>query len=148
MKTTQKKYVLFTAILVVLLVAFAFSLLFSGGTIPLAQYKWKVISQNQSLILDKVGNTVVGPGNIELYAKYPFIIGTILANGVVTHFAIDISKDKVAFIPQVEYLSFMKRNEIDVTSNQYVTFYDLRGQHASSEKLTKLQENLKSQVSE
>jgi len=126
------------ALLCVMLIAFGYH---NATTIGLNGVTWKRIKINghDEILKSPKGCVLVGPGNIHLWGKYPYLAGDILANGVVGYFIIDMRDYSVIFPSSYDG---MKSKVINFQNT--VTFGDLNGQWAKREKLIALRSLLKS----
>ena len=137
----KKKLFFIALVLFLLLFCFVYFVIKNKNKILLETVTWKYVGNNQSVILDRDGRLMLGPANLTIWGKYPYIVGDCFsADRKSKYFIIDMVTNNIYLYNNFQQLK--KLHAIEFNLNEFVTFQDLRGQWAKSEKLKKLLANL------
>jgi hypothetical protein len=129
-----KKIFYFSIFIFLLVSIFFYTKIFKEKEIKLVNgYVWKckkvknsmVADSNYSLIKDLNGKNIIGPGVITIWAKYPWIYGTLISNEKVSYFAINTISCELLRMNANEYRKFRNKNSMIFSPNREVTFQDI-----------------------
>ena len=110
---------------------------------------WKRVKYDDTVLKAPKGRVLVGPGGIDLWGKFPYIVGEVWANGVGKKFVIDVRNYSVTFDSSYDIFDFtgiapFREIRPNLFTSNFIRFGDLKGQWAKKEKLNELQVNLRS----
>lgn len=96
--------------------------------------------ENLSIIKDH-SKTIISPANIMLWGKYPYIAGNyVLPQNIVIYFIYDMKEKKIIYSDQ--FAELRDKYNLSFSEKDFVTFQDLKGQWANSQKYNQLKQNL------
>ena len=114
----------------------------NSSKIDFGKICWRKTAGFNNEILDSNGKTLVGPGYITLWGKYPHAYGDIvLIDKSISYFIIDLRDYKVTFFKDFNMMK--AQYGLNVSPNKFVTFQDLLGQWSSTAKLNELRSLLR-----
>ena len=114
-------------ILAVFLLSLISILLCSCNKVRISDFTWERIGHNDTVIRNKDGNIIVGPGNIELWREKNFIVGMVSVDGYVESFIVDIDSGVVKKGNKLSELLKNTSINVDIVDD-FVSYGDLIGQ--------------------
>lgn len=134
-KSCVKRLGCFTGVMAVVLLGLIVSAYIRHKCVTLHSIRWVEVAPNISMLKNRHGTVLIGPGNIELRGgDYPYLAGSVLVDEKVSVFVIDLRDYTVIF---ESWAKAMERTGIPLGKN--VTFYDLQ---KDGSKLKQLRSNL------
>jgi len=122
------------------------------GAITLGPVKWKHVSGNDTVLIYSDADIIVGPGNLSINAKYPYIFGScVLAKDRKSHFRFIVNVEKGTIIDSTlnaYYKEEKTLKSLGIKIDQLMTFFSLRGQWGDGEKLKEMQKSMESMNNE
>lgn len=125
-------------ILAVFLLSLISILLCSCNKVHISDLTWERIGHNDTVIRNKDGNIIVGPGNIELWREKNFIVGMVSVDGYVESFIVDIDSGVVKKGNKLSELLKNTSINVDIVDD-FVSYGDLIGQWKKHGKLEMIQ---------
>ncbi len=125
-------------ILAVFLLSLISILLCSCNKVRISDFTWERIGHNDTVIRNKDGNIIVGPGNIELWREKNFIVGMVSVDGYVESFIVDIDSGVVKKGNKLSELLKNTSINVDIVDD-FVSYGDLIGQWKKHGKLEMIQ---------
>jgi len=110
---------------------------------------WVETIEGDGFLKTRDGQVLVGNGFIALWGKHPYLTGTIITNGVLEGFIIDLRNYNVErFIINFQNYNVVNNSPYDlfkptgINSDEFQTFGTFKGQWAKEGKLEELRKNL------
>ena len=125
-------------ILAVFLLSLISILLCSCNKVRISDFTWERIGHNDTVIRNKDGNIIVGPGNIELWREKNFIVGMVSVDGYVESFIVGIDSGVVKKGNKLSELLKNTSINVDIVDD-FVSYGDLIGQWKKHGKLEMIQ---------
>ena len=125
-------------ILAVFLLSLISILLCSCNKVYISDLTWERIWHNDTVIRNKDGKIILGPGSIELWREKNFIVGMVSVDGYVESFVVDIDSGVVKKGNKLSELLKNTSINVDIVDD-FVSYGDLIGQWKTHGKLEMIQ---------
>ena len=144
-RTMQKRHLLkylFFGTLCFLIILFGFLFIHNRNTITLNDITWEFLGGKENLgIIRDHSKIIIGPANIQLWGKYPYLAGNcVFAGKTVKYFIYDMKGKKIIYSDHFGELE--NKYTLPFSEKDFVTFQDLKGQWANPQKYNQLKNNL------
>ena len=133
---------LFWGTLCFFIILFGFIFVHNRNTITLNDITWEFLGRKENLgIIRDHSKRIIGPANIQLWGKYPYLAGDcVFAEKTVRYFIYDMKEKKIIYSDH--FREFEDKYNLPFSEKDFVTFQDLKGQWANPQKYNQLKYNL------
>ena len=124
------------------IILFGFLFIHNRNTITLNDITWEFLGGKENLgIIRDHSKIIIGPANIQLWGKYPYLAGDcVFAGETVKYFIYDMKGKKIIYSDHFSELE--NKYNLPFSKKDFVTFQDLKGQWANPRKYNQLKNNL------
>ena len=124
------------------IILFCFLFIHNRNTITLNDITWEFLGGKENLgIIRDHSKIIIGPANIQLWGKYPYLAGDcVFAGKTVKYFIYDMKGKKIIYSDHFSELE--NKYTLPFSEKDFVTFQDLKGQWANPQKYNQLKNNL------
>ena len=133
---------LFWGILCSFIILFVYRFVPNRNIMTLNDITWEFLGGKENLgIIRDHSKIIIGPANIQLWGKYPYLAGNcVFAGKTVRYFIYDMKEKKIIYSDHSS--EFEDKYNLPFREKDFVTFQDLKGQWANPQKYNQLKYNL------